>query len=81
MSRRDWLVDTGERAVFTFVEAFLGLLLVTQTDVVGGFSASVWQSALVSGLIAALAVVKGAIASRRDGLSPASWVGLDTDDE
>jgi hypothetical protein len=84
MRRREWLLDTAERAFFTFVEAFLGLLLVSQTDIIDGFSASVLQTALASGLVSALAVVKGAVASRSPGISPASFVadgGLGTEVE
>jgi len=72
MSLREWAIDTAERAVFTFLEAFLGLLMISQTGAVDGIDPSLWQAALASGFIAALAVVKGAIASRRDGISPAS---------
>ena len=72
---RAWLIDTAERAVFTFVESFLGLLIVSQTDMIGGFDASVWETALASGLVSALTVVKSAVASRREAMSPASFVG------
>lgn len=72
---RAWLIDTVERAVFTFVESFIGLLIVSQTEMIDGFDASVWETALASGLVSALAVVKAAIASRREAMSPASFVG------
>jgi hypothetical protein len=73
-SLRAWALDTAERAVFTFLEAFLGLLVVSASDAIGGLSISTIEAALVSGVISALAVVKGAIASYREGMSPASLV-------
>jgi hypothetical protein len=72
-----WLKDTLERALFTFVEAFIGLLIVAESGSVDGLSLSVVQTAGVSAFISALAVVKGAVASYRDGLSPASFARLD----
>jgi hypothetical protein len=74
MTFRAWVIDTTERAVFTFVESFLGLLMIGQSGMIDSISPSIWQNAAASGLIAALAVVKGAVASRRDGISPASVV-------
>ena len=75
-SWRHWAVDTAERAAFTFVEAFIGLLILGQSEALGSsLSPDALQSALASGLISALAVVKAAIASRRAGLSPASLAG------
>ena len=67
-----WMKDTGERALFTFVEAFVGLMLVGATDAVDGLTASTLEMAFLSAVISALAVVKGAVAKRRDGISPAS---------
>ena len=56
------IIDIGERAVFTFVQAFLSVWLVTSwadlTDV------ALAQQAAVAGIAAALAVLKGAVASR-----------------
>lgn len=72
---RVWAKDTAERAAFTFLEAFLGLLVVDQVDAFGSaFSLDAVQMAAASALIASLAVVKGAVASRRAGMSPASFV-------
>lgn len=73
---RAWLVDTAERALFTFLETFLGLLIISETEMVGGIDASMWQSALASALVSALTVVKSAVASRREALSPASLARL-----
>lgn len=60
MITRGWVADTVERAVFTFVEAFSGLLLA------GTFTLNIGavKAAAVSGLIAALAVVKAALATQ-----------------
>jgi hypothetical protein len=72
-SLRNWLRDTAERTLFTFVESFLGLVVVSASDAIGGLSISTLEAALVSAVISALAVVKGAVASYREGLSPASF--------
>lgn len=71
---RHWLRDTSERVVFTFVEAFIGLLVVDATNMVGGISLSVVEHAFASAVVASLAVVKSALAARRAGMSPASFV-------
>ena len=73
MTFREWLIDTAERAIFTFLESFVGLLMIAQSGMIDGMSPSIWQNAAASGLIAALAVVKGAVASRCPGISPASY--------
>ena len=74
---RKWAVDTAERAFFTFVEAFLGLLIVDASGSVDGLSLAMVEMAAVSGIISALAVVKASLAAYRDGLSPASLVSHD----
>ena len=48
--------DIAERAVLTFVEAFLAVFVVSDLSSI--------RSAAVAGAAAALAVVKGAIASK-----------------
>lgn len=65
---KTFLADTAERAVFTFVEAFSGLLLA------GTFTLNIGavKAAAVSGLIAALAVVKAALATQVGDGSSAS---------
>jgi len=56
-----WFVDTAERAVATYVEAFLGLLLVNwNTDAV---DLSTFQTAAIAAVPAGLAVLKAALAS------------------
>lgn len=55
-----WFRDTFERAVATYVEAALGVwILAGPADV---FNLSVAEGAAASGVIAGLAVVKGALA-------------------
>lgn len=54
-----FLLGTAERAIATYVEAFLGLLIVA-----GPLNLEAVEVALVAALPAALAVVKAAIASR-----------------
>jgi hypothetical protein len=67
---RSWLIDTGERALFTFLETFLALVLAAGTD---WLNLSTVRAAGIGALAATLAVVKAAIASRTpDTVSPAS---------
>jgi hypothetical protein len=67
---RQWLIDTAERAGFTFLETFLALVLASGTD---WLNLSAIRAAGIGALAAALAVVKAAIASRTpDTVSPAS---------
>lgn len=61
-----WMRDMVERAVATYIEAFVGLLLAAEmTD---GISLGVLETAAVSALPAALAVVKATLVARRKGL-------------
>jgi hypothetical protein len=71
---KSWAIDTAERTLFTFGQSFIGLVMVSATDTVESLSVSTLEAALVSAVISALAVVKGALASRRAGMSPASFV-------
>jgi hypothetical protein len=65
-----WLKDTVERVVFTFLEAFLAVVVASGQDWI---DVSTAQAAAVAGGAAALAVLKAAIASRKtDTVSPAS---------
>jgi hypothetical protein len=67
---KQWLIDTGERALFTFLETFLALVLAAGTD---WLNLSTVRAAGIGALAATLAVVKAAIASRTpDTVSPAS---------
>ena len=71
---KTWMKDTAERTIFTFLQAFLGLLAVDASNTVDGLSVNTLEVAAISALISALAVVKGALARKRDGLSPASFI-------
>ncbi|MFE0477024.1 hypothetical protein ACFW2V_36065 [Streptomyces sp. NPDC058947] len=66
------LADITERAVLTYVEAFLGLLLASGTTNVVTLSAL--QSAAVAAIPAGLAVVKGAVGSLLGRTGTASWL-------
>lgn len=67
-----WIKDTAERVIWTWIESFVGLL-VLDTGVAGvSLDLGVVKIAFASATIAALAVLKAAVASRRDSLSPAS---------
>jgi hypothetical protein len=57
-----WLKDTLERALATYVEAFVGILIASETF--GAFGASTLTAAVVAALPAGLTVVKSALASR-----------------
>lgn len=57
-----WVKDVFERSIATFAEAAIGLyILAGPADV---FNLDTSEGALAAGVIAALAVVKGAIASK-----------------
>lgn len=53
---KDLVRDVAERAVWTFVQAFLGAFVVTDL--------STAKTAALAGLAAAIAVVKGFVASQ-----------------
>jgi len=58
----DLLTDIAERALMTFLQAFLAVWLVSDWADLGDVDLA--KRAAVAGLAAALAVLKGAIASR-----------------
>ncbi|GAA1111250.1 hypothetical protein [Streptomyces javensis] len=71
------LADIAERAVLTYVEAFLGLLLAAgTTDLV---NLSTLQSAAVAAIPAALTILKGAIGTVLGRTGTASWLPATTD--
>lgn len=68
---KQWLIDTIERAVATYVEVFLGLLIAGWTT--DKIDLSVLSTAAISAVPTALAVVKAALAEWKSGtISPAS---------
>lgn len=71
------LVDIAERAVLTYVEAFLGLLLASGTTDVVALSAL--ESAAIAAIPAGLAVVKGAVGSLLGRTGTASWLPAGSD--
>lgn len=73
MFSNKWVRDTTERVAATFAEAFLGLVVLqSATD---SFNYDFAKKALASGVIAAAAVLKAAIASKVGNKDSAS---LDT---
>ena len=69
---KNFLKDTAERAVASFLEAFLTIVTVATTS---WFSLSTWRAAAVAGVVAAVTVFKAALANIRPGtMSPASAV-------
>lgn len=73
-SLKAWAKDTAERTIFTFVQSFLGLLVVSATNTVDSLSVNTLEAAAISAVISSLAVLKGALANRIHGMSPASFV-------
>ncbi|MEU8619772.1 hypothetical protein [Streptomyces sp. NPDC048623] len=71
------LADIAERAVLTYIEAFLGLLLASGTTNLVTLSAL--ESAAVAAIPAGLAVVKGAIGSLLGRIGTASWLPAKSD--
>jgi hypothetical protein len=59
--------DLAERVVATFLQAFVGGIVLTQP-----LNLAMWQSAAVGGVAAAGALVKGLIARWRDVTNSAS---------
>lgn len=70
--RRSFAMDLLERTVGTYVVTFLGLVIVNPGEI------ATYKVAIVSALPAALAVVKGALASRVASPTNASLVELPT---
>ena len=56
---RLYLIDLAERVVMTFLEAFIGVLLLAGADVL---TLSALKAAVVAGIIAVLALLKGLLA-------------------
>ena len=71
---KTWAKDTAERTVFTFAQSFLGLLAVSASGAIDNVTMNTIEAALVSSVVAALAVLKGALAARLNGISPASFL-------
>lgn len=59
--------DLAERVVVTFLQAFVGALVLTSP-----FDLNMWQAAAMSGVAAALSLVKGVIARIRSVSNSAS---------
>jgi len=55
-ARKLYLIDLAERVIWTFVEAFVGVLLLSAADM---FSLTVVKSAVAAGVIAVLSLLKG----------------------
>lgn len=59
--------DLAERVIATFLQAFVGGLVLTQP-----FDLGMWQAAAVAGVAAAASLVKGLVARWRDVTNSAS---------
>jgi len=74
---REWFIDTSERVLFTFLQAFIAVMLATVPE--NWLDVSAIRAAAVGGVAAALAVLKAALASRiTSPISPASAVPTTT---
>lgn len=62
-------LDLAERVVATFLQAFLGAVVVSTP-----FSLSMWQNAAVAGVAAGFALMKGVVARLRGDGNSASLV-------
>lgn len=62
-------LDLAERVVSTFLQAFLGALVVSTP-----FDLSMWQNAAVAGVAAGFALVKGVVARLRGDGNSASLI-------
>ncbi|WP_405999395.1 hypothetical protein [Streptomyces sp. NBC_00829] len=71
------LADITERAVLTYLESFLGLLLAAGTTNV--ITVSALESAGIAAIPAGLAVVKGAVGSLLGRPGTASWLPAKSD--
>lgn len=66
----NWFLDTASRAGWSAVQAALTVAAVDGFDFADG---SAWRAAAAAGIMAALTIIKSAIASRRTGtITPAS---------
>jgi hypothetical protein len=71
-STRKLLADIAERALLTYIEAFLGVLLASgTTDIV---NLSTLEAAAIAAIPAGLAVLKGAAGSILGHAGTASWL-------
>jgi len=66
-SGRTYIRDLAERIVSTFLQAFLGGVVLTAP-----FDLGMWQAAALGGVAAALSLVKGVLARAKDVTNSAS---------
>ncbi|MFF3056368.1 holin [Streptomyces sp. NPDC057909] len=71
------LADIAERAVLTYAEALLGLLLATGTTNL--ISLSVLESVAIAAIPAGLAVIKGSVGALLGRSGTASWLPAKAD--
>ena len=75
MFTKAWFVDVSERALATFVESAVGIWILAGPASL--FTISSAKGAAAAGVIAGLAVVKGAIATKVGDKDSASLVAAD----
>ena len=77
MFTKKWLKDAAERAISTFAQTALALLVAVATTN-GGISSVPWLAVLnVSGLAALISVLKSVVASSLNDKTSASLVDLE----
>lgn len=69
-----FLTDLAERAIATYIQAFIGFLIAGSTEI----NVSGLQAAALAAIPAALSVAKSLIASQFGDPASASLVGADT---
>ena len=67
MFTRQWFKDMAERALATFVQAFLAIIIASET-----LNVSTLKAAMVAGIAAVLSAVKSALATKVGNPSSAS---------
>jgi hypothetical protein len=78
MFSKKWLFDAGERAVVTFAETALALVIAIAATPNNGLTDVPWLAVLnVSGLAALISLLKSAIATRVNPPDSASLVDLE----
>lgn len=72
---KQWLIDTGERVLRTFLQTFISVMVASGTD---WFNLSAVRGAAIAGGAAVLVVLSSALAALKNGtISPASLVADD----
>ena len=73
MFSKDFLIASGERAIATYIQTFLGLIIVSAFN--GGvIDVSAIQAAAVAAIPALLSIVKSAVGSQIGDSNSPAWL-------